>query len=77
MLTFETDADGVLEVNFDAAGRDELVAIIQRVRPGDHEHVATPAWGGDSLTETFLNPDLTPIHQITFQWIDSDRSGLP
>lgn len=69
MLTFETDAQGVLEVTFDAAGRDELLAIIQRVRPGDHAHVATPAWGGDALTEDFPNADLAPIHQVTLQWI--------
>lgn len=71
MLTFETDAAGSVEVNFDAEGRADLLAIIQRVQgPGDHEHVFTPAWGGDDLTEHFPNPDLAPIHKVTFQWVD-------
>lgn len=70
MLTFEVDGGDAVEVNFDAAGRDELLRILTRLVPGDHEHLLTPSWGGGPLTEDFPNPDLSPVHKVTFQWID-------
>lgn len=45
MLTFEVDGGDAVEVNFDAAGRDELLRILTRLVPGDHEHLLTPSWG--------------------------------
>jgi hypothetical protein len=73
MLTFEIDPDGVVEVNFDSVGRDELLAIINSVEyPGDHTHAMAPSWGGDDLTEEFPNPSLIPAHSVTFQWVDHE-----
>ena len=70
MLTFEVDEGDVIEVNFDAKGREELIRVLTRLVPGDHEHLMTPSWGGDTLTEDFPNSDLTPVHQVNLQWID-------
>jgi hypothetical protein len=73
MLTFEFDPDGILEVTCDEAGRVQLVSVLQRLVVGDHEHLSTPDWGGDTLTDTFPNPDLVPIHQVTFQVLSSEE----
>jgi hypothetical protein len=70
MLTFQVDGTDVVEVNFDAEGRDQLLRILTRLVPGDHEHLFTPSWGAGPLTEDFPNPDLSPVHKLSFQWID-------
>lgn len=61
LLTFEYD-DGALEVNLDEEGRRTLLLVLERLTPGDHQHLATPEWGGSELTGGFANPDLSPIH---------------
>lgn len=66
LLTFEYD-DGALEVNLDEQGRRALLAVLERLTPGDHQHLATPEWGGTELTEAFADSDLSPIHQVTIQ----------
>lgn len=66
-LTFECDSGGALEITCDRDGRDYLVGVLNRTRPGDHEHLSTPSWGGNQLTEDFPNRDLTPINQVTIQ----------
>jgi hypothetical protein len=53
MLTFEYEPDGVLEINVDAQGVRDLVDILARLQPGDHEHLSTASWGGYPLTEDF------------------------
>jgi hypothetical protein len=70
MLTFEVDGGDVIEVNFDAEGRDELIRVLTRLVPGDHEHLMTPGWGGDTLTEGFPNAEISRVHKVTFQWVD-------
>lgn len=75
MLTFETDGKGVLEVTFDEAGREELLRIIGAIGPDDHDHMATPAWGGWGLSEDFPNPHLIPIHQVALRWRANDAAG--
>lgn len=72
MLTFEFDPAGSLEVTCDEAGRIQLVSVLQRLVVGDHEHLSTPGWGGYTLTESFPNPDLVPIHQVTIQVVSSE-----
>jgi hypothetical protein len=66
-LTFEYDREGALEVTCDQDGRNYLITLLGRIASGDHEHLSTPAWGGDQLSEEFPNPDLAPIHQVTIQ----------
>lgn len=81
MLTFEVDPAGEVEVNFDAAGREQLLFVLQRIALGDHDHLFTPSWGGDqmpehvTLSEQFPNPDLVPVHKVTFQFIQRSKTG--
>ena len=76
-LTFEYDLEGGLEVTCDQEGRDYLIAVLARIASGDHEHLSTPAWGGDQLTDDFPNPDLAPIHQVTIQLKEQASEGPP
>jgi hypothetical protein len=76
MLTFEYEPDNVLEVTLDAEGLQDLLLALSRLRPGDHEHLFTPAWGAYPLTEDFPNPDLTPIHKVTLTLV-SDEGEAP
>lgn len=77
-LTFEVDPDGALEVTFDEAGRQQLLSLLERMPPGEHDHLWTPSWGGDqvpellSLSEEFSNPELTPIHKVSLRFEQPD-----
>ena len=71
MLTFEYGPNGVVEINLDAQGIQDLMSILRMLEPGDHEHLFTDAWGGYPLTEEFPNTDLVPIHKVTIQYIDT------
>lgn len=76
MLTFEYEADGVLEITADEVGLRELQAILGRLEADDHAHLMTEAWGGHGLTDDFPNPDLVPIHRVTISRVgDADRLG--
>lgn len=72
MLTIEYEPDGVLEINVDAQGVEDLMYILRQLEPGDHEHLMTESWGGHPLTEEFPNPDLVPIHKVTIQYADAE-----
>ena len=72
MLTFEYDADSILEITFDADGLKDLMDILSKLQQGDHDHLSTHSWGGYPLTEDFPNPDLTPIHQVTVQYVGDE-----
>jgi len=75
MLTFEYGPNGVVEIAVDQDGIDDLIRVLRRLPPGDHEHLMTPSWGGYPLTEEFPNPDLTPIHQVNISHVAS--GGFP
>ena len=62
--------DRVIEVNFDAQGREVLLEAIRRIAAGDHEHAMTPSWGGRHLTENSPNQDLIPIDQVNFHFFE-------
>jgi hypothetical protein len=75
MLTFEYGPDNVVEINLDATGLRDLIDVLSRLTPGDHEHLSTPSWGGHTLTEHFPNPDLVPVHQVTIQLSEDAPAG--
>lgn len=60
MLTIEYEPDGVLEINVDAQGIQDLVNILGQLEPGDHEHLfdrvlgRLPAHGGSFQTATWF-----------------------
>jgi hypothetical protein len=70
MLTFEYGPDNCVEIGVDAQGIQDLLEILQRLSPGDHEHLLTESWGGYPLSEEFPNADLVPIHKVTIQWYE-------
>ena len=73
MLTFEYEPDNMLEVTLDAEGLEDLLLALSRLRPGDHHHLFTPAWGAYPLTEDFPNLDLIPIHKVTVSFVGEER----
>ncbi len=64
MIVFEL-VDEILEVILDRDGIDVLRAVLDDIKDGGHEHLATPSWAGDELSETPLNGG-TIINQVTF-----------
>lgn len=67
MLSFEYNAkDGTLEIFFDAEGKAQLLTSIERIaKPGDHEHLMTPAWSGYELSEEVHREANTLINMVT------------
>lgn len=52
MVSFELSAGGSLHVYFDAAGRDQLLALLaEMTEPGDHYHLFGPRYGGTDLSD--------------------------
>jgi len=75
MLTIQYEPDGVVEVTVDRAGLEELMGVLRRLSPGDHEHLLTSSWGGYPLTEEFPRPTLIPVHKLTISWDDWSGTG--
>ena len=71
MLTFECDPQGAVEITVDADGLAELISILDRLEPGDHDHLSTSSWGGYPLTEEFPNGWPIPVHQVTVRHVDA------
>jgi hypothetical protein len=56
LLTVEYDARGVVEIHCDEEGLDSLIERLSTLRKrGGHEHLMTPAWAGNELTEEKQN----------------------
>jgi Immunity protein 32 len=52
LLTVEYDPKGVVEIHSDKEGLDLLLTRLQALKAhGGHEHLMTPAWAGNELTE--------------------------
>lgn len=58
LLSFEVDEKGsCLEIHGDPLGLEHLTSVIKKLvahtKEGnfDHDHLMTPAWGGDELSE--------------------------
>ena len=64
MIVFEL-VDESLEVTLDREGIDVLRAVLDHIKDGGHEHLATPSWGGYELSEAPLHGG-TMINQVTF-----------
>ena len=73
MLTFELNKDGdQLEIHVDSAGMDRLIAALQRVAATkNHEHMATPSWGGTELSEELQSQGSALINSVSiYMWPD-------
>lgn len=66
MLTVEQSSRGALEIYFDAAGRDYLLAALAELtEPGDHVHLFSATYGGSELLEEVHHPGNRAIKQVT------------
>lgn len=64
MLSIATEATGdIVYIHADATGIAELEAVVASLKKGllagecPHEHLYSPAWGGNELSETMLNQE--------------------
>jgi hypothetical protein len=67
LLTFELSVDGdQLEIHGDLAGLHDLSRILQRViDTHEHEHLMTPSWGGNELSEEVQGIGVRLINKVT------------
>jgi len=65
VLAFKCRTDGIVEVVCD---RDGLTLLIKRLQlllsRGGHEHLMTPSWSGNELTEMNTGPDEILANQV-------------
>lgn len=77
LLTFEYNADGVVEIFMDEDGRKLLVNTVQKLSIAtseiDHDHLMTPAWAGVELTEELQNPANELINKVTVFLVRGDN----
>jgi hypothetical protein len=64
VLTVEYGND-VVEINCDEGGLDLLIRKLQMLKKnGGHQHLMTPSWAGDELTENKQGPDNILINHL-------------
>ena len=69
MLTFEINADGnMLEIHCDDDGIATLRRALSKLekKPVEHEHLMSPSWAGNELTERIQGSGNSLLHQVTF-----------
>lgn len=73
ILTFELSADGdELEIHGDITGLKDLSRVIQRaIDAHEHEHLMTPSWGGNELTEECQGKSSRLINKVTIHIWDN------
>lgn len=77
LLTFEITPDGEeIEIHCDEQGAQDLILYIQRMlgstKPQNHEHLSTPTWAGDELTEEKQGENNKLINQVTVHIWNND-----
>lgn len=74
LLTFELSADSdEIEVHCDLNGLTELIQVLERLKKtGEHEHLMTPAWGGNELSEEIQGEKTKLINKATFHLWDKN-----
>lgn len=66
MLTVEhNESKQTVDIFFDEEGREQLLDVIRNLRSDwDHEHVFSPACGGDELAEIAQEPNNVVVHHL-------------
>jgi hypothetical protein len=79
LLTFElTGTEGELEIHCDPQGLRLLISKLTTIlATGQHDHLATPSWAGNELTELPQRPDGGLIHQVTIRYWPAGGDGKP
>jgi hypothetical protein len=67
LLTFELDKEfEQIDVHFDEVGLEQLILILQNLRGvSDHDHMMTPSWGGDQLSDEPQSDQTKLINKVT------------
>jgi hypothetical protein len=67
LLTFELDQDGrQIHIHANKTGLRSLVDILERLLvSGGHDHLMTPAWAGDELTEEKQSNESELLNMVT------------
>lgn len=77
LLTTEYNKKGFVEIHFDQEGLDLLIGRLESLRQRgkqDHEHLMTPSWAGNELTEEKQGSDNELInHLCLIYWADALR----
>jgi len=79
LLTFEISNDGEeVEIHCNIKGAQDLISYIERMvvgaPPPKHDHLATPAWAGDELSEEKQGKENKLVNQVTIHlWKDELR----
>ncbi len=67
-LTVEYNPKGFDEIYMDEEGRDLLVSLHRKLEKhtskGDHNHLMTPSWAGNELTEEKQNPHNELVNKV-------------
>jgi hypothetical protein len=77
-LTFELVRKAeqpVLEIYFDRDGLKNLKYFIEKIENHKgpfHEHLMTPSWAGDALTERVVGDDNILVNQVTITLLPED-----
>jgi hypothetical protein len=73
LLTVEYDSKGVVEIHCDGEGLDSLIGRLSELKKrGGHDHLKTPTWAGNELTEEKQNASNELINHLeVFVWPSS------
>ena len=78
-LSFELVKDTqvpVLEVFVDREGISLLKAVIEKIERHNgpwHEHLMTPSWSGNELTEVIMGEGNTLVNQVTISLMPEEK----
>lgn len=78
-LSFELVKDTkepVLEIYVDQEGISLLKTIIEKIELHTgpwHEHLMTPSWSGNELTEEIMGEGNTLVHQVTISLMPEEK----
>jgi len=82
LLTFEISHDGEeIEIHCNIQGAQNLIRHIERMVMGStklpkHDHLATPTWAGDELTEEKQGKENKLVNQVTIHlWNDEKEKS--
>ncbi|UTW45363.1 immunity protein 32 [bacterium SCSIO 12696] len=67
LLSFELSQDGdELSIHFDDLGLNNLISVLLQIKEkAGHEHLMTPSWGGNELSEDRQSEESRLLNRIT------------
>ncbi len=69
LFTVEYDRKGMIEIHVDREGVDLLLDRLRKLKErGGHDHLMTPSWSGNELTEEQQGPENELIHHLCIRF---------